>query len=94
MGFWRQRDSKSQAVEGVGGGALQQRCKSCSLSLIGCFAVRMLRGEDEFASYRLGMLYKVSQEVFLETDHLSDSERTTSPCQPSSSSQGCSRMVN
>lgn len=62
----RQRDIKSQAVEGVGGGALQQRCKSCSLSLIGCFAIRVLREEDELARYRLGRLYKVSQEVFLE----------------------------
>lgn len=38
--------------------------KSCSLSLIGCFTIRVLRGEDELASSRLGMLYKVSQEVF------------------------------
>ena len=59
----RQRDGKSQAVEGVAGGALQQRCQSCTLSLIGCFAIRTLRDEDELASYRPGMLYKVSQEV-------------------------------
>lgn len=35
FGSVKQRNSKSQAVEGVGGGALQQGCASCSLSLIG-----------------------------------------------------------
>lgn len=40
FGSRRHRDSKSQAVEGVGGGALQQRCRSCGSALIGCFAIR------------------------------------------------------
>lgn len=55
FGSRRQRDSRSQAVEGVGGGgggALQQRCRSCSFALIGCFAIRMLRDEGEFTSCR------------------------------------------
>lgn len=49
------------------------------------------------------MLYKESQEVFLETravmqtvvpHHLSDSECITTPCQPLSISQGGGRIVN
>lgn len=73
FGGVRQRNGKSQASEGVGGGALQQCCKGESLSLIGCFAIRKLRDEDKLALYNdqaqngLGMLYKESQEVFLET---------------------------
>lgn len=70
----KRRNWKSEAMERVGGGALQQCCKGYSLSLIGWFAIRKLRDEDKLALYNdrgqdgPRMLYKESQEVFPETE--------------------------
>lgn len=76
FGGVKQRDGewRSEAMEGVGGGALQQCCKGWSLSLIGCFAIRKLGDEDKLSLYNdqaqdgPGRLYTESQEVFLETE--------------------------
>lgn len=59
---------------GGGGGALQWCCKGSCLSLIGCFAIRKLGGEDKLALYNNqaqdgpGMLCTASQEAFLKTE--------------------------